>query len=129
MGILRVQMKEILPWLVLWVIHAGKRDFCSVPWLPLVGPVQSIFSSPYTISIFLSPSVAQQARQAAVLGRLSLSMCLWVEGGLNENYAQGFFIGILLPPANTARMSTNLILLRWLTLTLFLLPVYQSCRR
>jgi hypothetical protein len=39
--------------------------------------VHYIFSSPYTISMSLSP-IAQQAGQAVVLGRLSLSVCLWV---------------------------------------------------
>ncbi len=34
------------------------------------------FPSPYTFSIPLSP-IAQQAGQAAVLGRLSLCVCLW----------------------------------------------------
>jgi hypothetical protein len=41
----------------------------------LVSPVQNNFSSPYTISIPLSP-IAQQAKQAAVLGRLSFSRYL-----------------------------------------------------
>ncbi len=36
-----------------------------------------IFFSSYTISIRLFP-IAQQAGRAAVLGRLSLSMCLWL---------------------------------------------------
>jgi hypothetical protein len=44
------------------------------------GPVQNFFSSPYTISVSLTP-IAQQAGQAAVLGRLSLSVCLWWWGG------------------------------------------------
>jgi hypothetical protein len=48
MGALRVQMKGVFPWLVHWAIRAGTRDFC--PSLAaLVGPVQNIFSSPYTI--------------------------------------------------------------------------------
>ena len=120
MGTERVQ---IVGWFVGVVMPVEQIFFCLGC---LVGPVQNIFLLTVHYSYV---SITQQAGQAAVLGRLSLSMCLWVEGGLNENYAQGFFIGILLPPANTARMSTNLILLRWLTLTLFLLPVYQSCRR
>jgi hypothetical protein len=63
-------MKAVLPWLVRWTSHAGARDLCSA-LAALVGPVQNIFSSPYTFSIPL------QAGQSAVLGRLSLSMCLW----------------------------------------------------
>ncbi len=47
-------------------------------WLVgLVVPVQEIFFSPYTISIPLSPSASKLCTvQAAMLGRLSLSMCL-----------------------------------------------------
>ncbi len=56
----------------------GTRDFC-LPWLhALNGPVQIIFSLTlhFTFSIPLSPSLSMLG-QAAVLGRLSLSMCLW----------------------------------------------------
>ncbi len=47
------------------------KRFCSA-LAALVDLVQNIFSSLYTISIPLSPS-----GQAAVLGRLFLSVCLW----------------------------------------------------
>jgi hypothetical protein len=51
--------------------------FCSA-LAALVGPVHIYFSSPYTIVYFTSfVPIAQQAGQAAVLGRLSLSICLW----------------------------------------------------
>jgi hypothetical protein len=52
----RAQMKGVLPWLVSWACRAGIRDFCST-LAALVAPVQ--------------------AGQAAVLGRLSFSKCLW----------------------------------------------------
>ncbi len=42
----------------------------------LISPVQTFFFPCSTISIPVS-SIAQQAWQAIVLGRLSLSMCLW----------------------------------------------------
>jgi hypothetical protein len=71
MGAQRVQMKGVLPWLVRWACCAGTRNFCPA-LAALVGPVQNIFSSPYAISINLSSS-PQQAGQAVVLGRLSLS--------------------------------------------------------
>jgi hypothetical protein len=66
-------MKGVLPWLVHWACRAGTRDFCSV------------FSSrPRTKYFFLAVRyfhyffpIAQQAGQAAMLGRLSLSVCLW----------------------------------------------------
>jgi hypothetical protein len=66
-----------LPWVVLWALQAGTRDF--YPAMPaLVGPVRNIFSSPYTISINLSPCIAQHAGQAVVQGRASLNVCLWL---------------------------------------------------
>jgi len=43
-------------------------------FLPCLG-WQNIFSSPYTTSIYVSPSPAQQPGQAVVQGRLSLNMC------------------------------------------------------
>ncbi len=51
------------------------RDFCSA-LAAVVGPVQNIFSS--FVHYFNSfVPVTQQARQAVVLDRLSLSTCLW----------------------------------------------------
>ncbi len=56
----------------------------------LVGPVQNIFSSPYTFSIPLSPSPGK-AGQAVVLRRLSLSMSLLLrlERKVLENRREG----------------------------------------
>jgi hypothetical protein len=68
-GTQRGQMKGVLSWLV----PAGTRGYCS-DLAALVGPVQNIFSSPYTFQ-FLCPH-RPVAGQAAVLGRLSLSVCL-----------------------------------------------------
>ncbi len=54
MGTQRVQIVLlVLPWLVRWACCAGTRDFCPA-LAALVGPVQNIFSSPYTISMPLS---------------------------------------------------------------------------
>ncbi len=63
------------PLLVHWACHAGTKDFCFV-LATLVGPAENIFF--LTVYYFYSfvPSPLQ-ARQAAVLGRLSVSMCLW----------------------------------------------------
>ncbi len=68
MGTQRVQMKGVLPWLVRWACRAGTRDFCSdlAAW---VGPVQNICF--LTIHNSFVP-IAQQAGQAAVLGRCLL---------------------------------------------------------
>jgi hypothetical protein len=67
-------MKGALTWLVRWACRGGSRVFC--PALSaLVCPVQNIFF--LTVHYFNSfIPIAQQAGQAVVLGRLSLSMCL-----------------------------------------------------
>jgi hypothetical protein len=68
-------MKEVLPWMVRWACRADKRDFCSA-LAALVSPVQNIlFLIVHYFNAFFP--IAQRARQAAVLARLSLSMCLW----------------------------------------------------
>ncbi len=74
-------MKGVLSWLVRWVCRAGTRDFF-MPWLhDKVGPVQNIFflTAHYFSALF---PIAKQAGQAAVLGRLSLSVCV---SGLSRN--------------------------------------------
>jgi hypothetical protein len=73
----RVQIKGVLPWLVRWACRSGTIHFCSA-FAALFGPGQYNFF--LTIHYFHSfVPIAQQAWQAAVLGRLSLSMCLWEE--------------------------------------------------
>jgi hypothetical protein len=68
-------MKGALSWLVR--CRASTRYLCSA-LAALVGPVQNIFF--LTVHYFNSfVPIARQAGHAAVLGRLSLSMCLWVE--------------------------------------------------
>jgi hypothetical protein len=62
-------MKRVLLWVVRWAIQAGTRDF--YPAMPaLVGPVQNIFSTPYTISIDLSSSPSTLGRQSCRVARL-----------------------------------------------------------
>ncbi len=74
MGTRRVQMKGVLRWLFCWACRAGTRHF--FPALAaLVGPVQSVFP------------ISQQAGQAVVLGRLSLSMCLWTKQRMVNPYS------------------------------------------
>jgi hypothetical protein len=77
MGTRRAQINWVLPWLVCWACRAGTRDFCSA-LVALVSPVQNIFFLAVHYFNSLVP-ITQQARQAAVLGRLSLSMYLWVQ--------------------------------------------------
>ncbi len=74
MGAQRGQMKGVLSWFVRWACRAGTRDFCS-SLAALVGLVQNIFFLTVHYLISFVP-IAQQAEQAAVLGRLSLSVCL-----------------------------------------------------
>jgi hypothetical protein len=72
-------MKWVLPWLVRWACRAGIRDFCPA-LAALVSPIQNIFTVHYFNSFV---PIAQQAGQAAVLGRLSLSLCLWSGRGVS----------------------------------------------
>ncbi len=69
-------MKGVLPWLVHWAFLVGYiRDFCPA-LAALVSPVQNIFFVAVYFFNSFAP-IAQQAGHAIVLGRLSLSMCLW----------------------------------------------------
>ena len=71
----RVLMKGVLHWFVRGVCRAGTRYFLFCLRPALVGSVQNIFF--LTIHYFKSSVLrASQAEQAAVLVRLSLSMCL-----------------------------------------------------
>jgi hypothetical protein len=69
-------MKGVLSWLVRWASHAGTRDFRSV-LAALVGPVQNTFF--LTVDYFDSfVPTAQKYGQAAVICRMSFSVCLWL---------------------------------------------------
>jgi hypothetical protein len=76
----RVQMKGVLPRLVRWTCRADScwyKRFCSA-LSAVVCPVQNIcFLSVHYYNSFVA--IAQQAGQPAVLGCLSLSMCLWYQ--------------------------------------------------
>ncbi len=68
MGTLRIQMTEVLPWLVRWARHASTQDF----YPALVSRVQNILF--LTAHYFKSHvPIAQQPGQAVVQGRLSLN--------------------------------------------------------
>jgi hypothetical protein len=67
-------MKRVLPWLVCWASRARTGDFCPA-LAALVGPVIKNFLIVHYFNSFVP--IAQQAGQAAVLGRLSVRMCLW----------------------------------------------------
>jgi hypothetical protein len=80
MGTQRVQMEGVLPWMVCWASRAGTstRNFCSALAV-LVGPIHNTVF--LTIHYFNHcVPIAQQAGQAAVLGRLSLIMRLYMAG-------------------------------------------------
>ncbi len=70
MGTQRVQLTGALPRLVRLAYRAITRD------LLLLGPVQNnLFLTVHYFNSFVP--IVQQAGQAAMLGRLSLIMCLW----------------------------------------------------
>ncbi len=75
MGTQSAQMKVVVSWFVRWACTACTRDFCSALTV-LVGPVQTNFFLAVQYYSSFVP-IAQQAGQAALLGRLPLSVCLW----------------------------------------------------
>jgi hypothetical protein len=85
MGTQRVQMKGVLPWLVRLAWFACTRDilFClgcsSRPSKKYFFPLRT----QQDLTSFVP--IAHQAGQAVVLGRLSLSMCLWVNSLCGRN--------------------------------------------
>ncbi len=74
MGTQRVQMKGVLPWLVGWACNAGASDFCPA-FVCSIRPSAKYFFSHHTLFQCICP-IAQQDGQAAVLGRLSLLVCV-----------------------------------------------------
>ncbi len=62
-GVLWSTNERALPWLVRQARRAGTKDFYTV-LAALVSPVQTIFSSRYTISIYMSPSPCNLGRQS-----------------------------------------------------------------
>jgi hypothetical protein len=69
---------RVLPWLVHCTCHDDRRDFSSA-LVVLVGTIKKNNFLHGTLCILIPMTLslpAQQARQAAVLDRLSLSMCL-----------------------------------------------------
>ncbi len=63
MGTCGVQMKRVFPWLVGWARRASTWDF-NPALAALISPVQNIFSSPCTISLYVSPSPSNLGRQS-----------------------------------------------------------------
>ncbi len=73
-GLKEYKMKGILPWLVHWSCRVGTRNFC--PVLTVLVSTKYFFR---VIVFYFNSFVltAQQSGKLVVLGRLSLSMCLW----------------------------------------------------
>jgi hypothetical protein len=69
-------MKGVLSWLVLWACRVGTRDLCSALAALWLAQYKILFSlsTVYCYNSFVP--IAQQAGQAAVLGHLSISVCL-----------------------------------------------------
>ena len=80
-GTQRVHTKGVLPWFVRRARRAGTRDL--YPALAaLVSPVKKIlFSSPYTVSIYVSPSPWAQSCRDACLWIFCLREELWLDAG------------------------------------------------
>ncbi len=76
MGTQRVQMKDVLPWLVRWAFMPVQETFI-LPRLLWSAQYKIFFSAPYTIFNLCVP-IAQQPGQAVVPGHLSLNVCLYV---------------------------------------------------
>ncbi len=68
--------KAVLPWLGCWVLSRRLRVIFVLPrLLYIVGPAQKLFFlAVHYLNSFVH--IAQQAGQAVVPGRLSLSLCL-----------------------------------------------------
>ncbi len=62
------------PLLVRWACRASTIDFCHA-LAALVGPVKIFFSSPYTISIHLSPSATKLSKQSCRVSCLFMCFC------------------------------------------------------
>jgi hypothetical protein len=75
MGTYGVQIKGVLPWLFRLARPAGERDFYP-PLTALVSREQNIFTSPYTISRYVSLSPSNLGRQSC-RDHQSLNMFLW----------------------------------------------------
>jgi hypothetical protein len=75
-------MKGARSWLVLWACRADTRDFCSA-LTALVAAHYNIFCPQPTLFQFLCPH-RQLPGQTAVLGHLSLSVCLWLHQAEKE---------------------------------------------
>jgi hypothetical protein len=91
MGTYRVQLKDVLPWLVR--SGAGTRDFYHA-LAALASPVQKIFFLTAHYSN-LSVPIAQQPGHPIVQGRLSLNVCLrlrlsTVAGPTSPSFLSGF---------------------------------------
>jgi hypothetical protein len=72
-GVLWSTNERVLPSLVQKARRVGTKDFYPV-LAALVSPVQNIFSSRYTINLYVP--IAEQRGQTVVQGRLSLNVCL-----------------------------------------------------
>jgi hypothetical protein len=86
-------MKGVLPWLVRWAYCANTRDFCPA-MAAQIGTVKKDFSSPYTISIHLSPSHSNRAG-SRVVSPVSLYVSLF---GLKKMQISHTFPGRIFDP-------------------------------
>ncbi len=87
-------MNGVLSWLVRWAHRAGIRDFCSA-LNALANPKQNyfFFLAVHYLNFFVP--IAQQAGQAAVLCRLSLSVCLIITYCKLHKYMSRIFMSFM----------------------------------
>jgi hypothetical protein len=85
----QVHMKGVLSWLVHWARCASTRDFCPA-LAALVGPVQNICSSPYTVSRHFSTSPSKLVRQLCRVA--CLLICVSGGGPIYKNKKQILFV-------------------------------------
>jgi hypothetical protein len=76
----------VFPWLVRLARRAGTREFC-LALAALVSPVQNIFPTPRTFSLYLSPSPINLTRQSCRVAYLLI--CVSVCISEYSNYKRG----------------------------------------
>ncbi len=74
-GVLRVQMKRVLSWLVHWTLSCRYKRFLSCLGCTNRPSKKNFLATTHYFTSFVS--IAQQAGQAVVLRRQYINMCLW----------------------------------------------------
>jgi hypothetical protein len=125
MGAQRGQMKGFLSWLIRWACRAGTRYLCSA-LAALVGPVENIFSSPYTISVTLSPSPSKLGRQPCWVACLLVCVsCLSYGSPSGPVFLPQFSIDLLSSSMVSVELSCAPIFRPWFSCCFFVTYSYM----